>query len=384
MRILNIICSTNPAHGGPMEWVRQYGVAAQNLGHQVELVSMDPPNAKWLDSYPLKVYALGSKFRYFYCPQLVPWILKHAPNYDQVIAHGLWRYPSLATWRAMTKIDKPYFIYTHGMLAPWFKKNFPLKHIAKWLYWPWTDYRVLADAKAVLFTCEQEMKQASKSFWLYRANEIVAPLGIADPELNHAKSKQLILARFPDLADKQILLFLGRIHKIKGCDLLIKAFSQLAKNYPNLQLVMAGPDPADMRTDLTNIAKSYGIESRLVWTGMLNDSMKWAALDIAEAVVLPSHHENFSFTVVEAMANSTPVLITDQVGIWREIEHYNAGLVAADTLQGVQEILEKWLQLTDQKRVALQRNARRCFVEQFEITHATNHLLNTITKINPV
>ncbi|MEB0151131.1 glycosyltransferase, partial [Pseudomonas sp. CCC2.2] len=83
------------------------------------------------------------------------------------------------TWRALAKKKIPYFIFTHGMLDPWFKKNYPLKHLKKWLYWTWGEYRVLRDAKAVLFTCEEEKILARQSFWLYKANEVVTAFGTA-------------------------------------------------------------------------------------------------------------------------------------------------------------------------------------------------------------
>jgi hypothetical protein len=73
---------------------------------------------------------------------------------------------AFATWRALHGTDIPYFVYPHGMLDPWFKRTYPLKHLKKWTYWPWADYRVLRDARAVLFTTEQERLLARQSFWL--------------------------------------------------------------------------------------------------------------------------------------------------------------------------------------------------------------------------
>ena len=68
------------------------------------------------------------------------------------------------------------------MLDPWFKKQYPLKHLKKWMYWPWAEYRVLRDAQAVLFTCEEERVLARESFWLYRCNEVVVSYGTAKPK----------------------------------------------------------------------------------------------------------------------------------------------------------------------------------------------------------
>ena len=378
MRILNDIEATNPAHGGPMEWVRQYGVAVKSMGHQVDIVSMDSPEASWIESYPLKIYALGSQLKGFYCPSLVSWLKKHASDYDHIIVHGLWRYPSFGTWRALQKLRKPYYVYTHGMLGSWFKKKYPLKHFGKWLYWPWTDYKVLRDARAVIYTCDQEREHASQSFWLYRANEVVIPLGLAAPELDMDKGKLLFYERFPELNKKQIILFLGRIHEVKGCDLLVQAFSKLAHKYPDAHLVFAGPDPENLEKSLVKLAENSDISSRITWTGMLAGDMKWAALYAADVLALPSHHENFSFTVAEAMACSTPVLISDQVGIWHEVSNYDAGYIASATLAGTEENLQAWLQLTTERKEQLGKNANRCFIEKFEIEHAARHLIKTI------
>ena len=74
---------------------------------------------------------------------------RHA-QYDAVVVHGIWQYNSLGTWRALHKAVTPYFVFPHGMLDPWFNRTYPLKHLKKMLYWPWAEYRVLRDAKAVL------------------------------------------------------------------------------------------------------------------------------------------------------------------------------------------------------------------------------------------
>ena len=82
--------------------------------------------------------------------------------------------PALVFWLALESLRKQgfhtpaYFVFTHGMLDPWFKRTYPLKHLKKWLYWPWAEYRVLRDAQAVLFTCEEERILARQSFWLYK------------------------------------------------------------------------------------------------------------------------------------------------------------------------------------------------------------------------
>ena len=81
-----------------------------------------------------------------------------------MVAHGLWQYSSLGVWQALRGGGAPYFIYPHGMLDPALKSAYPLKHLKKTLYWLWAERRVLRDARAVLYTCEEERRLARSTF----------------------------------------------------------------------------------------------------------------------------------------------------------------------------------------------------------------------------
>ena len=182
MKILHLLATLDPRAGGPIEGVRQSGVEMASLGHQVEVVSLDAPDAPFIAAFPLPVHALGpARGNYGYTSRLVPWLREHAPRYDAVIVNGLWQYHSFGAWRALSDLGVRYYVFAHGMLDPWFKHAYPLKHLKKWLYWPWGEYRVLRDARAVLFTTEEERMLARQSFRLYRAHERVVSFGTAAP-----------------------------------------------------------------------------------------------------------------------------------------------------------------------------------------------------------
>ncbi len=313
--------------------------------------------------------------RYRYAPRLHDWLQAEAARFDAVVINGLWQHHGLATWSALRNNPVPYFVFTHGMLDPWFKHRYPLKHLKKWLYWPWAEYRVLRDARAVLFTCEEEKRLARQSFGLYRANEIVVNYGTPGPVGDAAAQREAFLARFPQLRDKRLLLFLGRIHPKKGCDLLVEAFAQVAGNDPDLHLVMAGPLPADLQPALARQAAHRGIETRLTWTGMLSGDLKWGAFHAAEAFVLPSHQENFGIAVAEALACGLPVLISDKVNIWREVAADQGGLVAPDTLAGTGKLLHDWLRLSPFERARMANNALASFRKRFHIDAAALSLI---------
>ena len=264
------------------------------------------------------------------------------------------------------------------MLDPWFKRTYPLKHLKKWLYWPWAEYRVLRDAQAVLFTCEEERLLARQSFWLYKCNEIVVNFGTAAPIGEPAVQRQTFLNRFPELRHKRLILFLSRIHPKKGCDLLIEAFAKVAETEDSLHLVMAGPNQTNWQEQLQLSAEKLGIPEKITWTGMLSGELKWGAFHAAEVLVLPSHQENFGIVVAEAMACGVAVLISNKVNIWREIAADDAGLVANDDLDGTVELLQKWLKMLPNEQQTKQKNAKNSFNKRFEIHQAAQSLINTL------
>lgn len=384
MKLLHILSSVNPDGGGPTEGVRQRGIRLTEKGHTVEVVSLDDAAEPFVREFPLTVHALGpAQGSYRYSDRLVPWLLAHAREYDAVVVNGMWQYHSFGAWRALQRLRVPYFVFTHGMLDPWFKTTYPLKHLKKWLYWPWADYRVLRDARAVLFTSEEERLQARKSFWLYRATEQVIAYGTRTPPADAAALREKFLAAHPGLRGRRILLFLSRIHEKKGCDLLVRAFATAAAGEPELHLVVAGPDQTGWLVRLQSLAREQGVAGRITWPGMLRNDMKWGAFYAAEAFVLPSHQENFGIAVAEALGCGLPALISDKVNIWREVQSSGAGMVAPDTLEGTRGLLNQWLSLTPARRSAMGVAARELFMSRFTVDAMADGLLEVVHRYAP-
>lgn len=374
MKILRSSHTVNPALGGPIESITQSSAALARRGHEVEIISLDAPNDPWVRDAPFRVHALGpGRGGYGFAPGFTAWINEHRAEFDAVIVHGIWQYSSFGVWRALAGTKPPYFVFPHGMLDPWFKRTYPLKHLKKLLYWPWAEYRVLRDAAAVLFTSEEERRLARESFARYHCREVVVNYGTAAPA-NLEQARGSFFATQPQLEGKPFLLFLGRLHEKKGCDLLIEAFNRVRKSNRDLSLVMAGPCHDDeYRRRLQSLAGRAG--DAILFPGMLTGDAKWGALSAAEAFVLPSHQENFGIAVVEALACGTPVLISNKINIWREIDEDGAGFVESDDLAGTAKLLERWLATDGETRAAMRASARKCFAERFEIEGATDSLL---------
>ncbi len=383
MKLLHVTHSLDPAVGGPAECIRQMSLAALADGHEVAIACLDDPAAPWLQDYPLPVHGCGPPRAgsYGYAPALWPWLLAHAPAADMLVAHGLWQYNGSAVRRAARRVGRPYAIFPHGMLDPWFKRSNPGKHVKKLAYWLASERANVRAASALLFTAEEERRLAHGTFPCYRATERVVGLGTAAPPEDAELQRAHFLKRFPQLAATRNLLFLGRIQAKKGCDLLIEAFATAGQGRDDLRLVMAGPDREGWRAELERLAEARGVGARLVWTGMLQGLEKWGAFRACEAFALPSHQENFGIAVAEALACGLPVLISDRINIWREVVGDGAGLVAGDDLPGTRSLLARWYALPGTERLAMGAAARRCFANRYEIRTSTRRLMAVLGEL---
>lgn len=385
-KILHVIRTVDPSGGGPVEALKQVSRALVEMGHAVEAASLDAPGAAWLKDFPLTLHPLGedsavSRGGYGFSKKFVPWLLENHFRYDAVISHGLWQYNNAGVRQALRGTHTPYFVFPHGMLDPWFRRAYPVKHLKKWVYWMGRERAVLRDASAVIFTCEEECRLARKTFPFYRCAERVIALGTSAPPAQEAGRRcALFFETFPTLRGKNILLFLGRLHDKKGCDLLIEAFGKTAgaagKNH---HLVMAGPgaDEAYLQK-LRRMAEALCPPGSVSFPGMLTGDLKWGAFYAAEAFVLPSHQENFGIAVAEALACGLPVLISNKVNIWREIAGAGAGLVEPDDSAGTQALLEKWMRLPEAGRAGMRAAAGACFSNHFQIQKSAQGILDLI------
>jgi glycosyltransferase involved in cell wall biosynthesis len=176
---------------------------------------------------------------------------------------------------------------------------------------------------------------------------------------------------------EKYLLFISRIHEKKGVDLLIEAYIELRFRGIRIpDLVIAGP----------GLETSYGKHMQelaagtkgVFFPGMLTGDAKWGAFYGCEAFVLPSHQENFGIAIVEAMACSKPVLISDKVNIWSEIQKAGAGIITSDTLEGTLKSLQRWSSISKAEKLEISQRARKSYEERFAIAPSSERLLKTI------
>ena len=347
----------NPAHGGPAQGIRHSIPSLLSLGIANEVVCCDSEQASWIGSDPFPVHAVGAgKFSYAYSARLQSWLEHNLSRFDAVIVHGLWQWPSQATLRSLRNLKasrtRPLaarvpllYVMPHGMLDPWFQldPSRRLKAFRNLIYWSFFERHLVNGSDALLFTCEEELRLARRTFRGYRPKrEVNIGYGIAEPPVFNSRMQAAFHSKCPELRSKPYFLFLGRIHPKKGVDLLIQAYEAVLKTeslkttvFPDL--VIAGPGwdsnyAQEVKASLPHTGRVHALD-------MLEGDAKWGALHGCQAFILPSHQENFGIAVVEALACNKPVLISDKVNIWREIERDGAGFVAPDSLEGTIKLL---------------------------------------------
>jgi glycosyltransferase involved in cell wall biosynthesis len=382
MKILHIIGTLSPEAGGPSQAVRMI-LSYRDIGYHGEVVTLDDPAAPFLKTLNFPVYPLGPvSSTYAYSPKLIPWIRENCSKYDGVVVHGLWQYCGRAAWQAVAG-KMPYMVFTHGMLDPYFKRASRLKHMKKWLYWAPFEYRVLRDAYRVLFTSVAEKQLAEESFWLHRWTPHVVPYGVSGPPQRDVKTlEEAFYVLCPQVRGQRFLLYLSRIHRKKGCDLLIEAFGKIAQRDPGLHLVMAGPDQQNWGEELRAMAKSAGVNDRIHWPGMLTGDSKWGAFYASEACILTSHQENFGIAVAEALSCGRPVLLSDQVNIAPDIAQDGAGFMEPDTAEGTLRLLERWLSASPSARATIAERGIETFRKRYDMRENAKTILRLFEAAN--
>jgi len=401
MKILHIVGSMDPASGGICQGIRSGDAVMVSLGATREVVSLDDPAASFLgmDSFP--IHALGPAIGpWQYAAKLKPWLIANLSRFDVFIINGLWIYPSYTAWEVMKiirgknredkKIKIPQiFVMPHGMLDPYFQiaPNRKLKAIRNWFYWKLIESKLVNNAEGVLFTCEKELLLARKTFRPYHPKkEINVGYGIIPPPLFSPDMHNSFAEKCAGINDEPFLLFISRIHKKKGVDILIESYEvmvrkALADKKQVPKLVIAGPGlSTSFGKKMIDLANSYtNLEGLVFFPGMLAGNAKWGALYGCEAFILPSHQENFGIAVVEAMACEKAVLISDQINIMTEISSGGGAIISTDTLDGTTESLKLWLNLSIAERHIMGSRALATFKKYFDVKSSAAFFLKAIS-----
>ena len=379
----------DPKMGGPCQGIRNSIPELEKLGVHNQVVCLDKPAAGFLGNDNFPVHAIGpSKSPWNFSANLIPWLKSHMNDFDVWIIHGLWLYHSYAAIKAISSLAKrkkfpKVFVMPHGMLDPYFQKaaQRKWKALRNDVYWSFLEKKVINKADGLLFTCEEELLLARTTFPNYRPKkELNVGYGIQPPPFRTQAMQEALKATIPMWSGRPYILYLSRIHSKKGVDHLIEAYLTLEKESQHLpQLIIAGPNEHEYGKEMQAFANT---SKNILFTGMLKGDAKWGAFYGCEAFVLPSHQENFGIAVAEALACKKPVLISNKVNIWREIETGGGGFIEEDTEIGAYQLLKRWVHLPLVDRNLMSQKAYEVYHDHFTTSSACRKLvdaLNTMT-----
>lgn len=381
MKILHVISSMNPKFGGPSQGIRNLEIGYMyNERHVVCFDSPDDVN-KW-ENGDLIFHPLGQgKTSWWINRKFSKWLNKNVFYFDVIIINGLWLFHSYKTieiidkLKAKNKKTPKIFIMPHGMLDPWFQNSYTrrFKALRNEIYWKLVERNVVNSADCLLFTCSEELELARKTFKGYQPKEeINVGYGIKTPPIKTAIMDDFIKKIFPKLEKNKYWLFLGRIDEKKGIDLLIYAYKKILKeellqDIPDLLIVGPGIESHFGQKVFKLVNDSILLKNKIHFVEMLKGDAKWGAIYNCEAFILPSHQENFGIAVAEALACSKPVLISNQVNIWKEIERNGAGFICDDTMESIVLILKKFYELKDSEKERMSNQALFTFKSYFNV-----------------
>lgn len=349
MRVIHVISSIAEEASGPAYSVRRLCESQIATGTDVQVASLDwapmanPP--EYLKSFPL-----GWGPRHLgVSPRMHCWLEEEAASmrFDIIHNHSLWMMPNVYSGRACRKERCRLVVSPHGTLSRWALGR---NRLQKEIFWRLLQRPAVAAAAGFHATAESELDDIRRLG--FRQPVCILPFGVDIPPL----------AEKPNASRRQ-LLFLGRIHPVKGVDILLRAWQAVEQRFPDWDLRVAGPDDGSYLAEIQSLAAQLQLK-RFVSCGPLYGDEKWRAYREASLFVLPTHSENFGVTVAEALAAGTPAVVT-RGAPWVGLAEHGAGWWIEIGVDPLVACLEQSLSASPQRLAEMGRSGREWMQQDF-------------------
>jgi len=391
LRILYTVHGYKPAYrlGGPIISVSAVAERLACRGHKVVVFTTDSNGDQDLDvplNQPVDVDGVevwyfsrndivqrllfflpyfAKSIGFMYNSRILGHLERLLPGMDLVHAHNPFIYSTYAAARAAHRWHKPLFFHQRGVFDP---ERLKFRSLKKRLYINLVVRPLLQKAATLIALTEAEV-QSYRALGLETPCRIV-PNGI---EVSAYRQQPGPTSLWNITAQSQVILFLGRVHPIKGADRLLEAFMQIASRFPDARLVMAGPDEWGSGAKFRQAVGQAGLGERVIFPGMVSGETKLELLARADLFCLPSDAEGFSVAVLEALASATPVLLSPGCH-FPEVEIAGAGRVVPATATALAEALAEMLSQPERLKVMGQKGVE-LVRENYSWDHITDLLL---------
>ena len=341
MKVLHVIPSLSRLRGGPSFVVRTLAAHQARAGAEVHIATTDD-DERGRQKVPLGTPLWNHGVVYWYFGRttrtygssvgLLSWLLRHTADFDVVHIHSVFTFPATVAAAIARFRSVPYVVRPLGVLNRWglgsgrtWAKRLSLRLI---------ENSILRGAAAVQFSSAAEHAESAEACRFERGAVIPNPV-----DFGRESARGVFRAAHPETANRPIVLFVARLDRVKGLELLLDAFRSVRKSCPEAVLVVAGS--GDAAYEKTLHERSAGLD--VVWTGFLDPPGKAAALADADVFVAPSQSESFGLAAVEALAAGVPTVLTEGVGIAGEVAASGSGIVVPAQADALAEAITRVL-----------------------------------------
>lgn len=372
MKVLHVAANLTAEWGGPTQVITNLTKALSSKGVEItiyspvrrgeEVVRPEGTNIKLFNVDYFDKWWIG------YSREFRNEMERAPATFDLVHIHEMWHYSHYAASMAFRKESKPYIITLHGEL------NIERIHnsLKKKMYLSMIQKKILNKAAWLHTITDKETLQAQSICSNRNISKI--PNGVDFDSFLNLPDKNDILQYYPSVAGKKVLLFLGRINKIKGLDILVKAFGQLACNRDDLCLIIAGPDNDGYKTEIVQLINDYNVSDKVIFTGMISGHEKMSVLTGSDLFILPSYSEGFSISILEAMACGLPVIISNECN-FPEVDEFHCGITIEHKDNKLKETIQIMLQEPDRLKV-MGNNARKLVKKKYTWDRIADDMLS--------
>jgi glycosyltransferase involved in cell wall biosynthesis len=342
--------------GGYLPALLPLAEGLREMGHTVVVIGAS--NEDEIDGIKGFKYSSAIPW-YFSCP-MKAWLKKNASSFDLIHINGLWSFPQLIAAYYARRFNISYIVSPHGI----FIEPSRYRGFKKTIYSRLFSRKILAGAHSIHTTSMLEFNGVIAAGINKRID--VIPWSVAAAAFDKSSACKEGFKKWPQLREKKILLYISRLSPEKGLEELIFSLSDVKKVHSNFKLVIAG-EGRSYQAHLEKLISKLGLDESVLFTGLTLGEEKNFLLGIAHFFVLPSHGENFSFAVAEALAAGIPVVTTNRTP-WSEIATVDAGRYVSPSAPALSTAINEMLSFSNQQLHDMGARGAKLIDEQYSIS----------------
>jgi len=363
MKVIHIFPFFSISRGGGTTWlITEIAKAQATFTNVIPLIhsgsfEFDPELKNEILRFGVEVKTSKSyfnKFNIFFMPGLLFSSYKYLRQVDVIHFHLFRSYQNIIFYFAARKLNKPYIIDAHGSLPRHFKK----KKFKKKIFDVLIGNKILKNAKFFIAENELSLSECVEFGVPKEKVKIIRP-PFPVKDFKNIVVLNLLENKYNISKSKKKILFVGRLHKIKGVDLIINGFYELSKRQKDIHLIIMGPDEGEL-SYLKNLVFKYNLAEKVTFTGFIGGKDKLSIIKECDICIQSSLYEQGAGVPFESVLCGTPILVSDNSGAAMDVRRINAGLLfnhgnSIDLALKIEYIFENYSHIKNQTKIAAEK-----------------------------